>query len=212
VLNVRLPVLVRRSRAKGSRRTAPPPLVPTEPCALVVTTLGAALVVSSISAASGALRPADCLPLPPRWTYPRQGPSSPAIARPQAHAISILLGDDRNLSHLSSWICSGDARRDIRQKQRARSSVVSSPGESHGRCRFKRRCCNRHGGLGSSDLRCGRGVLRHLPATFRRQCRKSVRAVPRPSAAAAAFGSELRPLRRPVIDTSANTQSSWNDR
>ena len=54
--------------------------------------------------------------------------------------------------------------------------------------------------------------LRHLPATFRRQCRKSVRAVPRPSAAAAAFGSELRPLRRPVIDTSANTQSSWNDR
>ena len=43
--------------------------------------------------------------------------------------ISILLGDDRNLSRLSSWICSGDARRDIRQKQRARSSVVSSPGE-----------------------------------------------------------------------------------
>ena len=139
---------VSRKRGRGgSRRTAPPPLVPTEPCALVVTTLGAALVVSSISAASGALRPADCLPLPPRWTYPRQGPSSPAIARPQAHAISILLGDDRNLSHLSSWICSGDARRDIRQKQRARSSVVSSPGESHGRCRFKRRCCNRHGNL-----------------------------------------------------------------
>ena len=54
---------------------------------------------------------------------PRQGPSSPAIARPQAHAISILLGDHRNLSRLSSWICSGDARRDIRQKQRARSSV-----------------------------------------------------------------------------------------
>ena len=43
--------------------------------------------------------------------------------------ISILLGGDRNLSRLSSWICSGDARRDIRQKQRARSSVVSSPGE-----------------------------------------------------------------------------------
>ena len=43
--------------------------------------------------------------------------------------ISIFLGGDRNLSRLSSWICSGDARRDIRQKQRARRSAASSPGE-----------------------------------------------------------------------------------